>query len=776
MNGKIAVSVLIPVYNTAATLEKCLNSVIGQTMKEIEIICVDDGSNEETKAELARCAALDARIRVLTHEKNEGALAARKHLIEAARGEYTMFLDSDDEFYPQACESAYEAAKKNGADIAQFGTEIVSTRQLPQWRIEETENFCRPYCGVLRGKDILYGCFRKKDRKFAYSLWNKIYKTSVIQKTLPFFPAAHCSVSEDLFINFIVCTYSKCYFGMPKPLIRYSLGAGITTEADIWKIKDYKNYARQSCIFSALKSFIDIQKPSIPGIAELLQRAEEDAVQGIIVSFIQTCPIAEGAAVFDILAESFAVKTLVEAVVSEYGTEKSGRLAELVCGARCLAPKRGEIRRVGFFYHRMYNGGVERVLSELIPLFLQWGYETALFIEEESALDYALPPACRKYKIPSSKYIDRSQYRAHAEGLLRALKESGCDVLLYQATMSPWFLYDMLLAKAAGVFVVGTMHELVSLPLIRDSERGIFAARQRVMKLADGVQTLVRSDAAYLRAIGCNARYISNPVSAAVPAGEPSGQNVVWVGRLEEKQKRPEHAIRIMEKVVRVLPRAHMYIVGTAECEEENARYRSLIRARKLEANITMCGFCKDPGEFYRKSRLLLMTSAYETWGMVLCEAMCRGLPVVCYEMPYLETLRDNRGCVCVEQESVAQAADAVVRILKDETLWKQLSEASAEKGAELAAADLCGAWGKLFQSLREPREQTNENLRCGLETFLNFYDIGRSGNVCENSISGSPPPRQPLFKKAALYWVENGTFALIRRGMLYIYRKFRKK
>lgn len=776
MNGKIAVSVLIPVYNTAATLEKCLNSVIGQTMKEIEIICVDDGSNEETKAELARCAARDARIRVLTHEKNEGALAARKHLIEAARGEYTMFLDSDDEFYPQACESAYEAAKKNGADIAQFGTEIVFQTQLSEAERREVLHVASVYAGILKGKEVFLSCFRYGSGEYGWNLWNKIFKTELLRRVAAYLPEKNCTMYDDFAIYFIAAFYAKNYYGFKKPLIRYSFGNGVSGSQKWTRAPHYQKSLDRKIVCDCIEAFLEKETPVKSFYREEFIAWERWMLVGVLQKFINECSLADGPQVFDLLCNAYSANRILTEIVSEYGTEKSGRLAELVCGARCLAPKRGAIRRVGFFYHRMYNGGVERVLSELIPLFLQWGYETALFIEEESALDYALPPACRKYKIPSSKYIDRSQYRAHAEGLLRALKESGCDVLLYQATMSPWFLYDMLLAKAAGVFVVGTMHELVSLPLIRDSERGIFAARQRVMKLADGVQTLVRSDAAYLRAIGCNARYISNPVSAAVPAGEPSGQNVVWVGRLEEKQKRPEHAIRIMEKVVRVLPRAHMYIVGTAECEEENARYRSLIRARKLEANITMCGFCKDPGEFYRKSRLLLMTSAYETWGMVLCEAMCRGLPVVCYEMPYLETLRDNRGCVCVEQESVAQAADAVVRILKDETLWKQLSEASAEKGAELAAADLCGAWGKLFQSLREPRERTNENLRCGLETFLNFYDIGRSGNVCENSISGSPPPRQPLFKKAALYWVENGTFALIRRGMLYIYRKFRKK
>ena len=127
-----AVSVLIPVYNAAPTLERCLHSVIAQTMRNIEIICVDDGSDEKTKAELARLAATDARIRVITHETNRGTMATRKRLIEEALGNYIMFLDSDDEFYPQACEKAYETITNRKADIVQFGVENLYEEGYPE--------------------------------------------------------------------------------------------------------------------------------------------------------------------------------------------------------------------------------------------------------------------------------------------------------------------------------------------------------------------------------------------------------------------------------------------------------------------------------------------------------------------------------------------------------------------------------------------------------------------------------------------------------------------
>ena len=90
----VKVSVLIPVYNTSETLARALDSVIYQTMKEIEIICVDDGSDEATKEVLREYVGKDERIKAIFLDENRGTFFVRKKLIEAATGEYIMFLDS----------------------------------------------------------------------------------------------------------------------------------------------------------------------------------------------------------------------------------------------------------------------------------------------------------------------------------------------------------------------------------------------------------------------------------------------------------------------------------------------------------------------------------------------------------------------------------------------------------------------------------------------------------------------------------------------------------
>lgn len=118
ING-IRVSVILSVYNVAPFLRQCLDSVIGQTIRETEIICVDDASTDDSLAILREYAAKDARITVIQQEHG-GAGAARNRGLEAASGEYLSILDADDFFEPDMLEKAYAEAKRQDADIVVF--------------------------------------------------------------------------------------------------------------------------------------------------------------------------------------------------------------------------------------------------------------------------------------------------------------------------------------------------------------------------------------------------------------------------------------------------------------------------------------------------------------------------------------------------------------------------------------------------------------------------------------------------------------------------------
>lgn len=110
------VSVVIPVYNIAAHLRQCLDSVLAQTLREIEVICVDDGSTDESPAILRDYAQKDGRLRVIT-QANAGPGVARNTGMDQATGEYLIFLDSDDWFEPDFLARMVARAEETGADI-----------------------------------------------------------------------------------------------------------------------------------------------------------------------------------------------------------------------------------------------------------------------------------------------------------------------------------------------------------------------------------------------------------------------------------------------------------------------------------------------------------------------------------------------------------------------------------------------------------------------------------------------------------------------------------
>ncbi|MDR2757022.1 MAG: glycosyltransferase family 2 protein [Planctomycetaceae bacterium] len=113
------VSIIIPVYNVEKYLHACLDSVVNQTLKDIEIICVDDGSPDRCPQILDEYAAKDNRITVI-HQQNAGLSAARNAAYPFIKGEYTLFVDSDDTIEPDLCEKAVAIADAEQADTTYF--------------------------------------------------------------------------------------------------------------------------------------------------------------------------------------------------------------------------------------------------------------------------------------------------------------------------------------------------------------------------------------------------------------------------------------------------------------------------------------------------------------------------------------------------------------------------------------------------------------------------------------------------------------------------------
>ena len=195
---KELISVIIPVYNAAHYLEKCINSIINQTYHDLEIILLDDGSTDGSGEMCDSYANSDSRIRVF-HQANRGVSATRKNAISVATGDYVSFIDSDDYADPEMIEELWKTAKKTDADISLCGFRFVNT-------LDEMIKASTIMYGLdeSTGIKILEDYFCSKDRAYWCVFWNKLFKASLFDGIQ--FPDVKSS--EDTFVSAFL--YEKC--------------------------------------------------------------------------------------------------------------------------------------------------------------------------------------------------------------------------------------------------------------------------------------------------------------------------------------------------------------------------------------------------------------------------------------------------------------------------------------------------------------------------------------------------------------------------------------
>nr|WP_288730327.1 glycosyltransferase family 2 protein [uncultured Anaerobutyricum sp.] len=195
------ISAIVPVYNVEKYLDRCINSLINQTLEDIEIILVDDGSPDDCPKMCDEYAQRDKRIRVI-HKENGGLGFARNSGLEIARGEYIYFIDSDDYIAQNAFEIFYKEAKKNDADVCYGGFYLVDEENGKTIPIEH-EYKGRDYVGDDIVNIVLYNMLgsdadAKSDANIRQSVWQGIYSGDLIRSNKLRFETERKYISEDI--------------------------------------------------------------------------------------------------------------------------------------------------------------------------------------------------------------------------------------------------------------------------------------------------------------------------------------------------------------------------------------------------------------------------------------------------------------------------------------------------------------------------------------------------------------------------------------------------
>lgn len=224
------ISIIVPIYNVEKYLDRCVRSILGQTLKDIEIILVDDGSPDGCPAMCDEYARQDGRIKVV-HKKNAGLGYARNSGLDIATGEYVAFVDSDDYVRPEMFGLLYDVAVRNGLDTCYCGF----AHHYPDGSIKDKTEVNRytEFRGRGRVDSFLLDMVGPEpgyhsDVKYMMCVWKAVYSKAVIDKYEIRFCSERQYVSEDLIFHIDYLSKAEAVGFLPDRLYYYCVNGAVT--------------------------------------------------------------------------------------------------------------------------------------------------------------------------------------------------------------------------------------------------------------------------------------------------------------------------------------------------------------------------------------------------------------------------------------------------------------------------------------------------------------------------------------------------------------------
>ena len=571
------VSVIIPIYNVDKYLNQTLSSVENQTLRDIEIICVNDCSPDNSKAIIQSFVEKDTRFKLIDLPENRGTGIARKKGILASSGDYIMFLDGDDYLTPDACEKAYSEISKDNLDIVQFDINIIPSFSHPDAgtdaEIKWFADFSKPYEGTLRytKSGEMIRAYLELKLFNSWALYCKIFNGDIVRKAAEYFKEERFNLSEDFYLIYLICMFSYNYGSINDKLYCYRLGAGITGGKRMTD-KRIEWFIEQGLILRYLTEF-SAQFDSEGITAKSLENAKIMFIQNITEGWAQMKGTADYKTQIPLALEYFDKETFLAYAMQYYYSCDYNQKCALIngfkqCGLFEAAPKK--IKTVATFYYRVYNGGIERVMSKLIPLWQEMGYRVILLTDEPACeKDYYYGDDVVRVVLPQVKKNEPEEYRRRITALEDALKQYDVDLMVYHAWFYVGLETDLLTVKSLHIPFVCYTHEFfaseISLPNSYLATRTLII--QKVYTIVDGVICLSNTDYNWWSMIHPRVYKTLNTSTFNIADVSPNTENesfeydILWVGRIS-KEKQPFEALKILRSVMDSGVNAKLHIVG----------------------------------------------------------------------------------------------------------------------------------------------------------------------------------------------------------------------
>lgn len=707
------ISVLIAAYNVENYITEALNSVVAQTLKDIEIIVVDDCSTDNTFDIVSKYAELDSRIKVIKHEVNKGLMQVRQTGLRAARGEYVIFLDGDDALVPETCEKAYNAVVSEKVDMLQFGTKLYFVSASGNEK--EITKDIRKAMHSVDHKVVSVSKAGVLDEQAVgdiinFTVWDKIYKRSLLEKAAEYIPNEYINMAEDVLYSFLIHYHARTYSYIKDELYVYRFGCGMSTTAKLSK-RIIESIAKNAYVYNYLKNWSK-SMDSCKECELALKRVHQKLYSHVMGTFFWRLD-AEERAIFISEVLKYGAPDDVVLAMTDYASLinlDAETVANKCAVLDMFSSKKTKAKTIGVYYFRLYNGGVENVISSLSDMWIKSGYNVVLFTDEPpNKDDYYINPAVKRVVVPKMKERDFLNTKNRIEVFRQALIENDVDVMVYNAWASLDLVLDEMIIKSCGVNLVVHMHNLFCCETdnLNANVAYFYSVLPKLYAFADSVVAIADVDAAWWQLMGLRCFKTINPIQMGmdVEMAPLNGKNILYVGRIAE-EKRVLDIIKIAELVQKKIPDVKLTVVGKGDDEKYIKSVDDYIAENELEGLVDMVGFKSNLLPYYQSADVMLSASRIEGCPLVLLEGKMCGVPLVSYEISNLDITRNAKGMVIVDQRDVEAAAEAVIEILENDQLKKKLGREARESIEEFYSIDLVQHWHSIFEQTLAPKPE----------------------------------------------------------------------
>lgn len=703
------VSLLIPVFNMEQFLRRALDSACNQTLRDIEIICVDDASTDRSAAILADYASRDERIRILRHERNRGLLATRETAVLQAKGEYVMHLDADDALTSDIVEKSYLKARETAADIVHFSALIFSKTnpegKLLNWASpKQKDTLLQPEMT----HQLLLG-------QIGHNCWGKLFRRSLYCRGLAEIGAEmmhkNLTYEEDLLQCSVIFSLAKKYVVLDT--IGYHYHSRDESESN--KIYDNSEQlkAAMNDYFTVVR-FLNryLKKPflsslsaaSIPpfsyyiGTKDLLQA---DEFARILEVFLEIYDESERWLVFAYLFDQHREKIFESLTALNFPQAKP------------MAPS-GK-RRIAFV---LPNRTEPYLLSKTIEL----ANGLAAKGDERIALIITDPIQTKLRPIAENVEIFTVHEDSHRriKDLYDLLGRESFEVIVHADLMSLRTYDDVVLFKLLGNRVVLMDHHSY-LRNIHTGNPNFNGICRKLYAICDGIVCGQRFDESLWKSwVSPRAVTIPKPVDPNLatirPVASGKTRNLILAGPFEQNFHRQHLAIEMFPRVLSRFPDARLQLVGPLTDEGYVRWCINRMETLKIEKAVQILGSHVNLSDIYANAALNIMTSSFESEDEPFIFAKAYGLPTVLFRLDSLDLAR-TEDCIAVEKDSPSAMADAIINLLARADIYEDLSRKARENLPKISLESVLDRWSQLFMAL------TTSTLEECLQSEISSFD-----------------------------------------------------